>query len=169
MTTPSETPLYVWRRNIERHPSPWVWWVIGGLGLLCGFGAFAAYMADDTGQIPTFAVLWAVVSLLVWLIPRAYDWGRRRKPDILMEGRDMVWGKKRVPIDLVDRWSARRQTTSTYNGTVSSSMTIGIVIFKMSDGRKDVTFNFPHLTEAELIDLTAAIEPVLPGRQINEQ
>lgn len=169
MTTQSENTLYVWRRNTERQPSRWVWWVIGGLGLLCGFGAFAAFMAEDPGQISTFAGLWVFVSGLVWSIPRVYGWGRRRNPDIVMDGRAMVWAKKRVPIDQVDRWSARRQTTSMYNGTVSSSMTIGVVRFKMADGSKDVTFTFPHLTEAELADVIAAIEPVLPGRQINEQ
>lgn len=165
MTAQEETTLYVWRRKTEREPSRWVWWVIGVLGLLCAFGAFAAYMAEDTGQISTFVGLWVIVSLLFWSIPRVYDWGRRRNPDIIMEGREMVWAKKRVPIDQVERWSAKRQTTNTYNGTVTSRMTIGVLEFEMQAGGKGQSFAFPHLTEAELADLIAAIEPILPGRR----
>lgn len=138
--------------------------MIGGLVLLCGFGAFAAYMADN-GEISTFIGLGVFASVLVWLIPRAFAWGRRRNPDITMEGREMVWAKKRVSIDSVDRWSVRRETRSFYNGTVNSSMTIGLVEFVMNNGSKDQNFTFAHLSKPELAELIAAIDPILPGRR----
>ena len=166
MTAQAETTMYVWRRNTEAHSHRWAWWVIGGIVALSGFGAFAAYMADDTGSISTFISLGAIGSVLFWLIPRVYDWGRRRNPDIVMEGREMVWSKVRVPIDQVDRWHATRSRVSSYNGTMHGTMTIGVVTFQMMDTEKPKKLNFPHLTEAELADLIAAIEPVLPGRRI---
>lgn len=166
MTTQLEATLYVWRRNTESKPSRWIWWAIGGIVLLSGFGAFAAYMADN-GEISTFVGLGIVGSVLVWLIPRAFSWGRRRNPDITMEGREMVWAKKRVSIDSVERYSVRQQTTSFYNGTMMSSMTIGVVEFVMSNGSKEQRFTFAHLTEAEIAELVAAIDPILPGRRID--
>ena len=166
MTVEAGTTRYVWRRNTERAPSRWVWWAIGGIVLLSGFGAFAAYMADN-GQISTFLGLGVVGSVFIWLIPPVYAWGRRRHPDIIMDGRDMVWAKKRVPIDQVDRWSAQLQTTSFYNGTVTSSMTIGVVTFELNGEEKDRTFTFPHLDKRELAEVIAAIDPILPGRRID--
>jgi len=164
MAAPIEATQYVWRRNTESKPSRWIWWVIGVLIALSSFGAFAAYMAEN-GEVSTFIWLGVIGSVLIWLIPRVYSWGRRRNPDIIMDGRDMLWSKKRVPIDQVERWSAGLQTTSYYNGTVSSSMTIGVVRFQMRGDDKDTTFTFPHLDEAELTELIAAIDPVLPGRR----
>lgn len=162
-----ETKRYVWRRNTEPVSSRWVWWIIGPVVALTLFGAFAAYMADN-GEILTMLGFGAVCSVLVWLVPRVYGWGRRRNPDITMEGREMVWAKKRVPIDEVERWSARLQTTRSSNGTVSSSMTIGVVRFKMLGEKKETTFTFPHLEKLELAELIAAIDPVLPGRRTDD-
>lgn len=166
MTTRADTTLYVWRRNTEREPSRWVWWVIGGLLALSAFGAFAAYMAEDPGQISTFIGLGLIGSLFIWAIPPVYHWGKRRNPDIVMDGRQMVWAKKRVSIDEVDRWSVRRQTTLVHNGTTTSRMTIGTVHLRCFDG-EHVEFVFPHLSEAERDELAAAIEQVLPGRHVD--
>lgn len=168
MAASTGTELYVWRRDVTPSKRGWVNWIIAGAVALCGFGAFAAYMADDPGSISTFVGLGVFLCLLVWLIPRVYDWGRRRHPDIRMEGREMVWAKVRVPIDQVDRWNVARNRVSTYNGTTSSTMTIGVVSFQMiGGGEKPKTFSFPHLSEAEEEDVAAAIERVLPGRRIS--
>lgn len=165
MTTHESAVQYVWRRNTDREPSRWVWWVIGGLMALCSFGAFAAFMAEEPGEIPTFIGLGVIGSVLVWLIPPVYHWGRRRNPDITMEGREMVWAKKRVSIDAVASWSVRRQTSTVYNGTTTARMTVGLVHLQPFDG-DTVTFTFPHLSELEVEELAAAIEPVLPGRRV---
>ncbi len=166
MTAQAEPALYVWRRNTEREPSRWVWWVIAGIMALAAFGAFAAYMADN-GQIPTMIGFGVTASVLTWLIPPVFAWGRRRNPDIIMDGREMVWAKKRVSIDQVDQWSVRRQTTTTHNGTAPSSMTIGVVDFEMKGDEKNQKFTFAHLSKAEVAELIAAIDPVLPGRRID--
>lgn len=164
-TTP--TGQLVWRRNLEPSSRKWVNWVIGVMAALCAFGAFAAYMADDSGSIGTFIVLGVIVCGLFWLIPRVYDWGRRRNPEIRMEGRELCWAKVRVPIDQVDRWSATIATQSHYNGSVWSRSSFGVVNFTMFDGEK-VAFTFPHLNKTELPELIAAIDPILPGRRVTD-
>lgn len=165
MTTYVQEPVYVWRRNTERQPSGWVWWVIAAIAVLCGFGAFAAYMAEDTGQIPTFIGLGVMGSVGFWLIPRVYHWGRTRNPDIVMEGREMVWAKVRVPIDHVERWSASIERMYHYNGTTGSQTSVGFVRFHLMDGEQRA-FRFTHLENAELDDLIMKIDPILPGRRI---
>lgn len=157
--------LYVWRRDTTAASRTWAKWAIGAMLALSGFGAFAAYMADDPGSIGMFVGLGVFVSLLIWFIPVVFDFGRRRNPDIRMEGREMVWAKVRVPIDQVDRWVADRSTTMLYNGTTTSRMTIGYATFTMFDGDTR-SFNFPHLTEEEVEELAAALEVVLPGRRV---
>ena len=166
MTASTGEPMYVWRRNIDPVSMRWLWWILGPIVALTLFGAFAAYMADN-GEMPTMLLLGAMAFGGVWLAPRAFSLGRRRNPDITMEGREMVWGKKRVPIDQVERWSAGLQTTRTFNGTVSSSATFGLVKFKMMGEEKERTFMFAHLERSELDELIAAIDPVLPGRRID--
>lgn len=166
MAATASSGVLVWRRNLERRSRTWVWWVIGGLIALSAFGAFAAYMADDPAQISTFVGLGVVGSLFVWLIPPVYDWGRRRNPEIRIEGRELCWAKVRVPIDQVDRWNAGISTQMFFNGTTASRGTIGIVTFQMFDGTEK-RFTFAHLGEAELATLIAAIDPILPGRRID--
>lgn len=166
MDTTASTGLLVWRRDLEPSSRTWVNWVIGVMGALCGFGAFAAYMADDPGGISTFIVLGVIVCGLFWLIPRVFDWGRRRNPEIRMEGRELCWAKVRVPIDQVDRWGAGIATQTHYNGSVWSRSTFGVVNFTMFDGESK-SFNFPHLGQDELPELIAAIDPILPGRRID--
>lgn len=164
MAGPVDAAQYVWRRSTDREPSGWVWWIIACVVALSGFGAFAAFMADN-GQISTFIVLGAIASMLVWLVPRMYHWARVRNPDILMDGREMVWAKTRVPIDQVERWSAALTTQSFSNGTTTSRTRVGVVEFTMLGGDQP-KFTFTHLTNAELAELTAAIDPILPGRRI---
>ena len=136
------------------------------MAALSAFGVFAAYMADDPGSISMFIALGVIVCGLLWLIPRVFDWGRRRNPEIRMEGRELCWAKARVPIDQVDRWAARIETQSHYNGTVWSRMSFGLVTFTMFDGEKEA-FNFPHMSKNELSELIAAIDPILPGRRVD--
>lgn len=162
---PRANELYVWRRDTTPAPRTWAKWAIGAMLALCAFGAFAAYMAEDNGSISMFLGLGVIVSLLIWFIPVVFDWGRRRNPDIRMEGREMVWAKVRVPIDQVDRWVADRSTTAVYNGTTTSRMTIGFARFMMVDGDSK-EFNFPHLSEVEVEELATALEVVLPGRRV---
>lgn len=166
MATTTSSGLLVWRRNLEPTSRTWVRWVIGGLAALCGFGAFAAYMADDSQSIGSFIGLGVIVCGLFWLIPRVYDWGRRRNPEIRMEGRELCWAKVRVPIDQVDRWGAGISTQSLYNGRTWSRASFGVVNFTMFDGETK-SFNFPHLSRSELPELVAAIDPILPGRRVD--
>lgn len=166
MTDQAEAVMYVWRRDTESDSMKWVWWVVGPLLALTGFGAFAAYMAERPEEVPTFLGLGLIGAVLVWSIPRVYRFGRRRNPDITMDGREMVWAKVRVPIDQVESWSVVRSTTHMSNGTTISRMTIGVVNFEMMNGEKTKRFHFPHLSEAEVLELRSAIEPVLPGREI---
>ena len=168
MTTTTGTGLLVWRRNIEPESRAWSYWVIGGIVALTGFGAFAAYMAEEPGQISTFVGLGAIGSVLFWLVPRVYDWGRRRNPEIRIEGRDLCWAKVRVPIDQVDRWSAVRSTQQFYNGRTWSRSTVGVVSFRMMDGDDSKKFTFAHLSEPELAAVIAAIDPILPGRRLSD-
>jgi hypothetical protein len=160
----TSTGLLVWRRDLEPASRTWVNWIIIGMAALCGFGAFAAYMADDSQSIGTFIGLGVIVCGLVWLIPRIFDWGRRRNPEIRMEGRELCWAKVRVPIDQVDTWGAGIATQTIYNGTTRSRSSSGVVDFTMFDG-ENTSFHFPHLGENELSELIAAIDPILPGRR----
>ena len=165
MATPTTSGLLVWRRDLEPESRTWVKWVIAGIVALAGFGAFAAYMADDAGSIGTFIGLGVIGSVLFWLIPVVYDWARRRNPEITIEGRDLCWSKKRVPIDQVERWRAAISTSTAAGGTTTAVRTrVGLVTFEMMDDTKQV-FSFTHLGEDELVTLIEAIDPILPGRR----
>ncbi len=165
MATTAQTGMLVWRRDTEPESRTWVKWVIVGIAAVAGFGAFAAYMADDSGSIGTFIGLGVIGSVLFWLIPVVYDWTRRRNPEITIEGRDLCWAKRRVPIDQVERWRAGISTSLGTTGSGTSYRTrIGLVTFEMMDG-KDKVFSFTHLGEDELATLITAIDPILPGRR----
>lgn len=159
-------PVYVWRRDTTRKPRTWSYWVAGALMALCLFGEFANTQANNPGPTGRFIGIGVIGAVLFLLIPPVFDFGRRKNPDITMEGREMVWAKVRVPIDQVDRYRVRRETTLGYNGTTATRMVIGTAEFSMIDGETK-TFTFAHLSKDEVLDLRAAIEPVLPGRRID--
>jgi len=163
MATTTSSGLLVWRRDLTPESRTWVWWAIGVIMALAAFGAFAAYMAEN-GEIATFLGLGVFGSVLTWLIPRVYHWAKIRNPEIRMEGRELCWAKARVPIDQVERWSARSQTTTMYNGTTTSRVRVGVLNLNMFDGSETV-FTFPLLKDAEIATLATAIEPILPGRR----
>ncbi len=165
MATTTPAGLLVWRRDLEPSSRTWARWTAAGVGALAAFGVFAAYMAEDSKSRGSFIALGVIGVALILAIPPIYDWGRRRNPEIRMEGREMVWAKVRVPIDQVDRWAATISHTSVYNGTTWSRSRFGTVRFDMIDG-KDKTFTFPHMDDDELAVLAAAIDPILPGRRI---
>ncbi len=164
MATTTPSGLLVWRRNLEPSSRRWTIWVAVGIAALAGFGAFAAYMADDSQSIGSFVALGIIGAGLFLLIPRVFDWAKRRNPEIRMEGRDLAWAKVRVPIDQVDRWHATTSLQSFYNGTTTSWTRVGVLLFDMNDGTSS-KFTFSHLDETELVELAAAIDPILPGRR----
>lgn len=165
MATTTPQGLLVWRRNLEPSSRRWAMWTAIGIAGLAAFGAFAAYMADDTQSIGSFVALGVIGAGLFLLIPRVYDWGRRRNPEIRMEGRELVWAKVRVPIDQVHRWGAAISTQSVYNGRTTTRSRFGVLRFEMNDG-SEKKFIFSHLGDDELVELSAAIEPILPGRRV---
>lgn len=168
-TTDPETgqPVYlVWTRDVTPDSMGWLKWAIAVVVAFCAFGAFAAYMAEDPGQIPFFVFAAALICFLIWLVPTLANKTKRRNPAIHTIGRDLAWAKKRVPIDQVDRFRVAEEVNSHYNAQSGSSYKSRVTVcdFQMYDGSK-VRFAFADLPEHERATLTAALDAVLPQRR----
>ncbi len=165
METNGQPTYLIWARDTSRSSRRWVLWIGLAVGALCGFGAFAAYMAERPEEMPMFLGLGALTIGLVWLIPVVYDWTKRRNPEIHTVGRDLVWAKQRFSIDLVDRFVVREDVSYGYNGTTHYRMRVTVCEFWLTDGTKKA-FSFPNLPADERGTLAACLDQVLPGRRV---
>ncbi|MGH1503548.1 MAG: hypothetical protein ACRBI6_08330 [Acidimicrobiales bacterium] len=165
METNGQPTYLIWARDTSRSSRRWVVWCSVAAAALCGFGAFAAYMAEDPGQISTFLGLGAILIGLLWSIPAIYDWTKRRNPEIHTVGRELVWSKKRVPIDAVETFEVRENVTHGYNGTTHYRMAVTICEFSLIDGSKEA-FAFPNLPGDERATLAGSLDQILPGRRV---
>lgn len=157
MNVPSAT---VWERDTTPGPHGYRTWLIGGATALCGFGAFAAFMAEDPGQIPFFVVCWFVLVGAVFLYGYLRDRMRRQHPTVSLVGDELQWAARSVKVDDVTSWTVHITTQTVYNGTTTSRTSRMVARFTTDDEMVEFGWGAPRDGEVEA--LQAALRPILP-------
>ena len=155
----------VWKRrydeavHAQREKRFWLFYaapaavIIVITAVVAGFGGAA-------GLLILFGLFGAMLYLWVWLTSR----NERTNPTVILDGGRLHWGKRSVPIADVVRFS-------TFMGSASASVspnttaraTLGKAKFLLI-GDTEIEFVWAELEEAQLDELRAALEAVMPGR-----
>ena len=121
--------------------------------VVAGFGGAA-------GLLILFGLFGAMLYVWVWLTSR----NERTNPTVTLEGGRMHWAKHSVPIADVVRFSTfMGSTAASISPNTTARASLGKAKFLLIDG-SDVEFAWAALEEAQLDELRAALETVLPGR-----
>ncbi len=170
-TNPTATTV-VWRRSIDatKHRLRWkrfaLWYCAPVFVVLA---AMAIFMGPWEA-LGLFILLGGFGALVAgWIFFKGL--GQRMNPEIRFDGEALLWGKRRVPLSDVQRYSTFMSSVEGAPAFVGGdsaaqirhSVEIGVVRFALPE-HKEVEFKWPELPEAELDTLRAALDSLLPGR-----
>ena len=155
----------IWERDTTPGPHP------GRVGfsiaatVLCGFGAFAAVMADDLGSVPFFAVGWVVLVAAIFAHGFFQDRMRRQHPTVGLVGDMLHWHDRSVRLPDVALWTADITTTTHHNASGPSSRTSRLVARFTTHEATLVEFGWGAPRDGEVDELRAALRSVLPDAE----